>query len=68
VTCVEWRDSFDLDLPCDCDDEYWEAEDPDAAFKQPLGKPSKVAFFITMLKQNEILAFTLRTIVSRLKK
>jgi hypothetical protein len=34
------------------------------AFKQPPGKPSKVAFFISMLQQNEILAFTLRTVVS----
>jgi hypothetical protein len=36
------------------------------AFKQPPGKPSKVAFFVTLLKLNEILAFTLRTIVSLL--
>jgi hypothetical protein len=56
--------SFDVDLPTDCDDEYWETDDPDLAFKQPPGKPSKVAFFISLIRQQEIVAFALRTIVS----
>jgi hypothetical protein len=56
--------SFDVDLPTDCDDEYWETDDPELAFKQPPGKPSKVAFFISLLRQQEILGFALRTIVS----
>jgi hypothetical protein len=55
--------SFDVDLPKDCDDEYWETDDPELAFKQPLGKPSKVAFFISLIRQQEIVAFALRTIV-----
>jgi hypothetical protein len=55
--------SFDVDLPTDCDDEYWENDDPNLAFKQPPGKPSKVAFFISLIKQQEILALALRTIV-----
>jgi hypothetical protein len=59
--------SFDVGLPTDCDDEYWENDDPDLAFKQPPGKPSKVAFFISLIRQQEILAFALRTIVSSLK-
>jgi hypothetical protein len=53
-----------VDLPIDCDDEYWENDDPNLAFKQPPGKPSKVAFFISLIKQQEILASALRTIVS----
>ncbi|KAL0574501.1 Gypsy retrotransposon integrase-like protein 1, partial [Marasmius crinis-equi] len=28
---------FDLPLPIECDDEFWETEDPEMAFKQPLG-------------------------------
>jgi hypothetical protein len=59
--------SFDVGLPTDCDDEYWENDDPDLAFKQPPGKPSKVAFFISLIRQQEILAFALRTIVSSLR-
>ena len=56
--------SFDLDLPVECDDEYWSPTDPKDAFKQPPGKPSKMSFFIAYLKLSQILAFALRTIVS----
>ena len=56
--------SFDLDLPVECDDEYWSPPDPKDAFKQPAGKPSKMSHFISYLKLSQILAFALRTIVS----
>ena len=56
--------SFDLDLPAECDDEYWSPPDPKDAFKQPPGKPSKMSYFIAYLKLSQILAFALRTIVS----
>jgi len=56
--------SFDLDLPAECDDEYWSPPDPKNAFKQPPGKPSKLSYFIAYLKLSQILAFALRTIVS----
>jgi hypothetical protein len=56
--------SFDLELPLDCDDEYWEDPDPEKAFKQPPGKPSKVSFFVSFVKLNQILGFALRTIVN----
>ena len=56
--------SFDLDLPVECDDEYWSPPDPKDAFKQPSGKPSKMSYFIAYLKLSQILAFALRTIVS----
>jgi hypothetical protein len=56
--------SFDLDLPVECDDEYWSPPDPKDAFKQPPGKPSKMSYFIAYLKLSQILAFALRTIVS----
>ena len=55
--------SFDLDLPIDCDDEYWENEDPEKAWKQPSGKPSSMSYFIQFLKLGEVLGHVLRTIV-----
>jgi hypothetical protein len=55
--------SFDLDLPVECDDEYWEHPDPQQAFKQPTTKPSVIAYFNCYLKLNQVLAFSLRTIV-----
>lgn len=55
--------SFDLDLPVECDDEYWEHPDPDKRFVQPEGKLSVATFHIHLLKLREILAFAVRTIV-----
>ncbi|KIJ13123.1 hypothetical protein PAXINDRAFT_14023 [Paxillus involutus ATCC 200175] len=57
-------DRFDLDLPIECDDEYWDHLDPEQAFKQPLDKPLTISFFTNYLKLNHILAFALRTIYS----
>ncbi|KAH9481126.1 putative transcriptional regulatory protein [Psilocybe cubensis] len=62
--CAIQDEDFDLDLPIDCDDEYWENEDPLQRFKQPPGKPSLVSAFIMYLKLHQILAFSLRTIYS----
>lgn len=56
--------SFDLDFPAECDDEYWENPDPKLAFKQPAGKPSYMAAFVSLIKLMKLLAFSLRTIVS----
>lgn len=64
VSNIHFDPSFDLDLPVECDDEYWSPKDPKDAFKQPPGKPSKMSFFIAYLKLSQILAFALRTIVS----
>lgn len=60
-------EEIDIDLPTECDDEYWEAADPSQAFKQPAGKPSVISFFNCCLKLSRLLAFCLRTIYS-LKK
>jgi hypothetical protein len=54
---------MDIGLPTDCDDEFWENEDPACAFRQPSGKPSKVFAFISLIKLHDILAFASRTIV-----
>jgi len=56
--------SFDLDLPVDCDDEYWDHTDAEKGFKQPPNKPSSVTSFLFYIKLQKILAFSLRTIVS----
>lgn len=47
-----------------CDDEYWDDPDPEKAFKQPTGKPSRMDFIVSLLKLVQIMAFALRTIVS----
>ena len=56
--------SFDIDLPVECDDEYWMNDDPDLEFKQPPGKPSTVSMFVHLLRLGRILAHAYRTIVS----
>jgi hypothetical protein len=56
--------SFDLDLPVDCDDEYWDHPDPEKRFKQPPNKPSSVISFILYIKLQQVYAFSIRTIVS----
>ncbi|KAH6899491.1 fungal-specific transcription factor domain-containing protein [Coprinopsis sp. MPI-PUGE-AT-0042] len=43
---------YDVELPIECDSEYWENPDPALAFKQPPGKPSKVT---SMIKAIELL-------------
>ncbi|KAK1218475.1 hypothetical protein PQX77_018801 [Marasmius sp. AFHP31] len=60
--CSVDEENFDLDLPMDIDDEYWENDNPSLAFRQPEGKPSKVASFIHWLSLTDIIAFALRTI------
>ncbi|KZT28697.1 hypothetical protein NEOLEDRAFT_1032070, partial [Neolentinus lepideus HHB14362 ss-1] len=63
-SCAVHDDDFDLDMPVECDDEYWITPDPDKAFKQPANQPSKMAYFIWTTKLDQILAFTHRTIYS----
>ncbi|KAI0030613.1 fungal-specific transcription factor domain-containing protein, partial [Vararia minispora EC-137] len=60
--CAVQEEDFDLEMPIDCDDEYWTHPDPSQAFKQPPGKPSLVSNFISNLKLVKILGFALRTI------
>ena len=56
--------SFDVELPVECDDEYWEDAEGNAVFKQPPGKPSKNSFFRYFLRLKQIHMFALRTVVS----
>ncbi|KIM46822.1 hypothetical protein M413DRAFT_440397 [Hebeloma cylindrosporum] len=62
--CSIQEEDFDLDLPVDCDDEYWDNPDPEKRFKQPPNKPSLITAYILRLKLHQILATCLRTIYS----
>lgn len=56
---------MDVDLPLECDDEYWNISD--GSFRQPEGKPCKITGFVFWLKLTTIMAVTLRTIVCHVR-
>ncbi|KAF7320557.1 hypothetical protein HMN09_00139700 [Mycena chlorophos] len=60
--CVLQYEDFDIDLPIECDDEYW--EHPTHPFQQPRGKPSRITFFNTIMGLNHVLALSLKVIYS----
>ncbi|KAJ7497502.1 fungal-specific transcription factor domain-containing protein [Mycena latifolia] len=53
-------EDYDVELPLEVDDEYWEHPDPEQAFKQPPGKPSLLTYFVCHIRLCEILGSTLR--------
>ncbi|KAJ6594114.1 fungal-specific transcription factor domain-containing protein [Mycena capillaripes] len=53
-------EDYDVELPIEVDDEYWEHPDPEQAFKQPPGKPSLITYFVCHIRLCEILGSTLR--------
>ncbi|KAH9926296.1 fungal-specific transcription factor domain-containing protein [Epithele typhae] len=55
-------EDIDVGLPVECDDEYWLDELGKPSFKQPAGKPSKVAAFNCYIRLTQILLFAIRTI------
>ncbi|KAG6861935.1 hypothetical protein C0995_009885 [Termitomyces sp. Mi166 len=61
-----WKRAFcyDVDLPVECDDEYWEPSDPSRAFKQPPDMPSSIAYFNCYIKLMDILACAMRALYS----
>ncbi|KAG6845076.1 hypothetical protein H0H87_000980 [Tephrocybe sp. NHM501043] len=62
--CVLQVDDHDVDLPIECDDDYWDHVNPSLAFKQPPHKPSEVAYFNSYIKLMDILAYAMRAIYS----
>ncbi|KAI6134590.1 fungal-specific transcription factor domain-containing protein [Pisolithus thermaeus] len=60
--CCSGEEDFDVDLPLEVDDEYWNTEDPERAFQQPPGKPAKIAAFNSYLKLTKIAAYALRNL------
>ena len=57
--------SFDLELPIEVDDEYWQNDDATLAFQQPPGKPALVTSFNCLIKLTQMMEFALTTIVKR---
>ncbi|EAU90888.1 nucleus protein [Coprinopsis cinerea okayama7 len=55
--CGLQDEDFDLDLPLEVDDEYW-----DQGFVQPEGQPSSVSYFNCYLGLMDILAYAMRLI------
>ncbi|KAK7043157.1 Gypsy retrotransposon integrase-like protein 1 [Paramarasmius palmivorus] len=62
--CAIQDDDFDLEMPIECDDEYWESPDPQQAFRQPPGRPSTVSAFVSFVKLMKITGLVQRTIYS----
>ncbi|KAJ7099786.1 fungal-specific transcription factor domain-containing protein [Mycena epipterygia] len=58
--CTTQYEDFDAELLIECDDEFWENADPVRAFKQPVGKPSRITFFNCLIRLNNIQAFSLK--------
>ncbi|KXN92472.1 hypothetical protein AN958_08031 [Leucoagaricus sp. SymC.cos] len=56
------QEDYDLELPLEVDDEYWETGNEETDFKQPSGVPSKISSFIHFLRLSEIIAFTAKTL------
>lgn len=56
-----------MEYPIECDDAYWETDDPDKVFQQPPGRPSSITGFVCLIKLCDILAFALRTLYANKK-
>ncbi|KAE9403208.1 hypothetical protein BT96DRAFT_854923 [Gymnopus androsaceus JB14] len=57
-------EEFDLDMPAECDDEYWEKTGNNEPFTQPVGKVSLLGYCTQYLKLMEIAAGVQKTIYS----
>ncbi|KAH9917920.1 fungal-specific transcription factor domain-containing protein [Epithele typhae] len=57
-------EDFDTEPLLEVDDEYWLNDDPGLCFKQPEGKPSRVAFTNCFARLQKILTFASRTVYS----
>ncbi|KAJ7188000.1 fungal-specific transcription factor domain-containing protein [Mycena filopes] len=53
-------EDYDVELPIEVDDEYWDHADPAQAFKQPPAKPSVITYFNCHIRLCEILGSALR--------
>ncbi|KAK0200554.1 fungal-specific transcription factor domain-containing protein [Desarmillaria ectypa] len=58
-------EDFDLELPVECDDEYWDIRpDGEVRFCQPANKPSKISYFNTQIRLSEIMSVVARNLYS----
>ncbi|KAJ7268767.1 fungal-specific transcription factor domain-containing protein [Mycena haematopus] len=60
-------EDYDVELPLEVDDEYWDHPDPEQRFRQPPDKPSLVTFFVCHIRLCEILGSTLRRLYASKK-
>ncbi|KAK0462413.1 fungal-specific transcription factor domain-containing protein, partial [Desarmillaria tabescens] len=60
--CALNEEEIDVELPVECDDQYWIHANPEEAFKQPLGQPSDISYFNTALRLSNLLQSCLRTL------
>ncbi|KAK0202974.1 fungal-specific transcription factor domain-containing protein [Desarmillaria ectypa] len=61
-SCCLFDEEIDLDLPIECDDEYWEPSSAVNAFKQPLGRPAIISYFNCYLKLTSLITSCLRSV------
>ncbi|KAI0080936.1 hypothetical protein K474DRAFT_1704230 [Panus rudis PR-1116 ss-1] len=57
-------EDIDVDLPIECDDEFWVTTEDGVRPEQPSGKPSRVTFFNSSIRLTQILGYALRTLYS----
>ncbi|PBK73286.1 hypothetical protein ARMSODRAFT_930326 [Armillaria solidipes] len=60
--CALLEEEIDVELPVECDDQYWIHANPEEAFKQPAGQPSDISYFNTSLRLSHLLQYCLRTL------
>ncbi|KAK0232246.1 fungal-specific transcription factor domain-containing protein [Armillaria nabsnona] len=59
------EEDFDLELPIECDDEYWDiGPDGEVHFCQPGEKPSKISYFNAQIRLSGIMSVVVRTLYS----
>ncbi|KAG5717487.1 hypothetical protein E4T56_gene4849 [Termitomyces sp. T112] len=57
------EEDFDVDLPVEVDDDYWEVNDSGPMFTQPEGLPAnKIISFNQIIKLSRVLAFALKSL------
>ncbi|KAL1942963.1 hypothetical protein VTO73DRAFT_4634 [Trametes versicolor] len=61
--CIH-EEEYDVAFPTECDDEFWENDDPEKAFVQPADMPSKTAFWNCYIRLFKVIAYATRTIFS----
>ncbi|KAK0472509.1 hypothetical protein IW261DRAFT_1507800 [Armillaria novae-zelandiae] len=62
-------EDFDVELPVECDDEYWDIRsDGEVRFCQPGNKPSKISYFNAQIRLSEIMSAVVRDLYSIKKR
>ncbi|KIK66034.1 hypothetical protein GYMLUDRAFT_158408 [Collybiopsis luxurians FD-317 M1] len=60
-SCMK-EDDFDVDLPLECDDEFWDPADPQRVSDRPQGDSSTMTYWICYIKLMKILGAVLRAV------